>query len=443
MLLKNGKVFTASGLLAADIEVSEESGKIEKIKKGIKGEGGVDLNGNFVLPGFIDCHVHFRYPGMTHKEDWFTGSSAAVNGGVTTVFDMPNTSPPTTTVTRWKAKKKEANKNSLVNFLINPGIGPSNITHIPEFAKAGAWVFGEIFLCKSVGDIMLTNVVDIYRAFRRLEATNSVGMLHCESLELNEYFEERHKGRKGPLAVSDARPNISELVSISTALALAGNMNAHICHLTTAEGLNAIRHAKLDGRPVTCGVTPHHLFLSRENLNDLKGRGKMWPPLRGVMDRNALWQGIFNGFVDLIETDHAPHLKHETDKEDIWDAAAGVPGVETYLALLINEYRNGRITLDRIIELTSENPAKVFGLYPQKGAISVGADADLVVVDPKQQWTVKAEGLKSKAGWTPYEGWMLEGKPVMTLVRGKVMMENGEIVGKRGHGAEVTKHVKA
>lgn len=427
MLLKDGKVFVPGGLIEADVLV--EAGKVARISRGISGaEEAIDCSGKLVLPGLIDAHVHFREPGFTKKEDFDTGSQAALAGGVTTVFDQPNTKPQPTDAKRIREKIKAAKKSCRVNFNINAGVGSSNIAELHEL-KRYSRIFGEIFMCESVGDLVVNGTADFVNAMNALHSMGAIPTVHAENQEINAYFAEKLKREKRPDVHCDARPPISEVEAVSRACALSPG-RLHLCHVSTAESLSIIRYWRGRGKHVTCEVAPHHLFLSREDMHRLKSFGKMNPPLRPLTDRQALWEGVHNGTVDMIATDHAPHTLDEKN-DDIWGAPSGIPGIETMLPLLLNEIPKGNMSISRLVELTSEMPARVFGLVG-KGMIAEGNDADLVVVDPGADFTVKRSGLYTKCGWSPFEGRKLRGRPVATIVGGEIGMLDGEIRETKG-----------
>jgi dihydroorotase len=425
LVLRNGRVFLPGGLVEADILI--EDGRIREIKKNITGKG-LNLHGKLVVPGLIDVHVHFRDPGATQKEDFKTGSQAALNGGVTTVFDQPNTAPQPTDAKKLKAKITEAKRKCMVNFNINAGVGSSNVEKLWEL-RQHTKVFGEIFMCESVGDLIVSDTADLYRCLAEIGKLKGIPTMHAENQQINDYFKKRLSRKTDPEAYCDARPPVSEVEAVSRALALnTGRM--HFCHVSTAQALVLIKNARSQARRVTCEVTPHHLFLSRDQMKTLKAQGKMNPPLRSIHDIRGLWEGIHDGTVDMIATDHAPHLASEK-RQGIWEAPAGIPGLETMLPLLLNEVNRDRLSISRLVELTSEMPARLFGLVG-KGLITKGYDADLTVIDLDKEWRVDSSDLYTKCGWSPWEGRKLKGRPVLTLLGGETAMKDGEVYKVKG-----------
>ncbi|MCD5409284.1 MAG: dihydroorotase [Methanocellales archaeon] len=416
LVIKNAKLSLAGEVLEAELSITD--GRISKIAKDIRADDTLDARGLLVLPGAIDVHVHFRDPGMTHKEDWYSGSCAAAAGGVTTVIDHPNTIPPTTTLKSFEIKLK-ASRKSIVDFGINAGVVKG--AELEKLWRAGVTAFGEIYMADSVGRLNIDDDI-LSTVFRTIAQLNAIACLHAEDERIIKRCTEKLKDKVDPSVYSSSRPNESEDSAIARAVQFANvaGTKLHICHISTKEGL------RLLGENVTCEVTPHHLFLSEKDWDKLGTFGKMNPPLRSEEDGRALWAALNR--IDMIASDHAPHTMGEKE-QDIWSAPPGVPGVETSLPLMLSAVKKGRISLQRLIELMATNPARIFGLNG-KGDIRVGNDADLVFVDMREIKQVK--NLHSKANWTPFEG-MNAIFPKMTMVRGEVVFD-GEIVGETGSG---------
>jgi len=377
------------------------------------GERVVDAADKRLLPGAIDAHVHFRQPGAGHKETWETGSRSAVAGGVTTVADQPNTDPPTTTGAAFDAKADLA-ADSIVDYGISGGVTadwePDSLFDRPLFA------LGEVFLADSTGDMGIDG--DLFAdAVDRAAAEGATVTVHAEDAEL---FDESARARDDADAWSAYRTAEAEYGAVERAVGVGADRGAdlHIAHTSTPEGVDA---AAAGG--ATCEVTPHHLLLSREDLDELGALGRMNPPLRSESRREALYERVADGTVDVVATDHAPHTRAEKDA-GVWAVPSGVPGVETMLPLLLNEVREGRLGFERVRDLTAATPAEVFDL-PRKGRIAPGMDADLVLVDPDDAREIRGADLHSNCEWTPFEG--REGVfPELTLVRGHVAFEDGE-----------------
>ncbi|WP_136716770.1 dihydroorotase [Halorientalis salina] len=370
----------------------------------------VDADGKRLMPGMIDTHVHFREPGYSHKETWETGSKAAAAGGVTTVVDQPNTDPPTIDGPAFDEKADLA-EQSLVDFGINGGVTeqwvPSALLERPMFA------LGEVFLADSTGDMGIS--VELFAsAVKTAARQDAVVTVHAEDAS---EFEPGAKERDDADAWSAFRTARAEPAAIRAAAEVADRLDAdvHIAHTSTPEGIDTAADHGL-----TCEVTPHHMFLSRKDLDELGTHGRMNPPLRRERLRQKVYDRVVDGTVDIVATDHAPHTREEKDAS-IWDAPSGVPGVETALPLLLEEARQGNITYERVRDLTAANPAHIFDL-PTKGVIKEGMDADLVLVDPEDSQAIRGEDSHSKCDWTPFEG--KQGVfPELTMVRGTVVYE--------------------
>lgn len=419
LVIKNARLALARDTIVAEIAI--EDGKIVRIAKDIVAEHIIDAHGLLVLPGMVDVHVHFRDPGLTHKEDWYTGSSAAVAGGVTSVVDHPNTIPPTTSVESFKVKLREAERKSIIDFGINAGVVKA--AELEGLWTSGITAFGEIYMAESMGRLSVDDDT-LLKSLQIITGLGGIACIHAEDEQIIRESIEKLEDKTDPSAHSSSRPNGCEVAAIAKAIRLAhdAGVKLHICHLSTKEGLNLI------GAEVTSEVTPHHLFLSQKDWDRLGTFGKMNPPLRSELDRENLWAGLHK--IDMIASDHAPHTIEEK-RQDIWSAPAGVPGVETSLPLMLSAVKKRRISLQRVVKLMATNPARIFCLRG-KGEIIVGNDADLVFVDLNDVKPIKDRNLHSKAGWTPFEG-MDAIFPKMTFVRGEIMYD-GEIVGEKGHG---------
>ncbi len=429
LVIKNARIFIDNAIQPAEIAI--DNGRIIKIGKIIGTQEVnmvIDAKNALILPGAIDIHVHFRDPGMTKKEDWYTGSCAAAAGGVTTVIDHPNTIPPTIDPGSFKKKQKEA-KKSIIDYGINAGV-TQNLNHLKSLWEMGATAFGEIFMAESTGALNVSDMT-LKEALGIIEKLGAVACIHAEDEETRKSLVHHLKGASRPEYYSKSRPPLSEKVAVEKAIKMAGDTKIHFCHISAGESLEIIKKEKARNSNITCEVAPHHLFLSTNDYKRLGTLGKMNPPLRDHYSQQVLWGGLNDGTVDIIASDHAPHL--ETEKmTDIWSAPAGVPGVETMVPLMLLAVKRNLITLKRLLEVTCMNPARLLGL--PKGGISQGYDADLVITGEPQE--IRKEKMHSKAGWTPYGG--MQGIfPKMTLSRGEIVVENGEITAKRGCGRAI------
>ncbi|MFC5365474.1 dihydroorotase [Salinirubrum litoreum] len=418
MLVRNATL--ADGRVR-DVRIDGET--IDAVAPGLTPESDerlLDADGDLLLPGAIDVHVHFREPGYSHKETWTTGSRSAAAGGVTTVVDQPNTDPATVTGDAFDGKAHLAGE-SLVNWGINGGVtpdwDPDSLFSRPLFA------LGEVFLADSTGDMGID--ADLFgEAVERATDAGVTVTVHAEDADL--FDEEALAEAEADAGVGrDANADLwsayrtpeAEAAAVERAVGVAENAGAriHVAHTSTPEGADIASDAGM-----TCEVTPHHLFLSRDDLADLGTYGRMNPPLRDETRREALWERVVDGTVEMVATDHAPHTRDEKETT-LLDAPSGVPGVETMLPLLLERARRGEIDYERIRDLTATNPAEVFDL-PATGRVEAGADADLVLVDPESSREIRGENLHSNCGWTPFEG--KQGVfPRLTMVGGQVVYE--------------------
>jgi len=362
---------------------------------------------------------------------------------------MPNVNPPTTTLERYREVIELGKKKAVVDFNHNPsGTVPDEI---PRLAEAGCLAF-KIFMVKDTGrdyphmpGIGLHHHGQLFRCFEAVARTGLPVMVHPHDQDLMDEIEQRYwqRGDRSPQAYAKAYRDFDGIIwdtAIATILRFqkATGVRLHILHMSTPGGLKMARQAKEEGRPVTCEVNPWALFLATwENVE------KMGPYCLGfwVPDEHAeaLWRGMEDGTIDVVGTDHAPHTREEKEVgwKDMWKSPGGEPQIQDYLKLFLTAVNEGKISLDRVVRLTSYNPARIFGVYPRKGVIQPGSDADIVIVDMKREETILNETTYTRVGWTPYHEWKVKGAPVYTLVRGKVVMQDGRVVGKPGAGVFV------
>lgn len=405
------------------VDIYIQNGTVSFTEKGQIIEREIDAEGMLVYPALIDCHVHFREPGLTHKATMLSESKAARAGGVTTVCDMPNTNPPTFTAQALADKVSRAEK--IQDCDIRFFMGATKSGHLeelrsvwtessPEMQRLKKRCCGlKLFLENSTGDLKIEPKT-VEEAFRICSEIDCSITAHCEDPTLNAAAAAAN--RSDNISAHDTmRPAESEAISIEYALSLVRKYGTrfHVAHLSTALGTDCVRQAKAEGLPVTCEVTPHHLYLHTGHYKELGTLVKMNPPIRSHADSVALWKGIADGTVDCIATDHAPHLLEEKKQHPPLSAPSGVPGVETMLPLLLTAAAKGTITYGDIYRLCFTNPNTIYRLGTQD--VTEGSSPDILIVDPSEKWILRATELHSACGWTPFEGFEAEGRPKYVL----------------------------
>ncbi len=439
LVLSNAKIYTPKGIIKAGIAIDE--GRIFKIAKETnlpQASEKLDLKGLLVLPGLIDSHVHLRDQQLAYKEGFFSGTAAAAAGGVTSVIDMPNNKPLTMSSESLRKRMKIAERRVITNVAFYSAF-PRNLSEIYSIVEEGAVAF-KLFLSQKIGGLDMEDDEVLLQAFNKVSETKVPIAVHAEEKETIEKAkrELQKAGRRDLQARLEVHSPEAERRAIERTVHLVEQTRArvHFCHLSTADGLSVILHAKKNRLPVTCEVTPHHLFLSSEHLKNLNTLALTDPPLRTQKDKHALWDALRQGLIDVISTDHAPHTLDEKQADSVWDAKPGIPGLETILPLLLTEVNGGRLSLSDLVRATSEEPAQIFNLKG-RGYLAEGNHADLVAVDTSQESEIDSSKFHSKAKFSPFDGWEVKGKPVKTFVNGRLVMDEGEIVAEPGTGRVV------
>jgi dihydroorotase len=442
LVVKNGRIVTPERTYAGGVAISDGKfvaiGADDVLPDGVR---VIDVKGKHILPGLIDAHVHFRDPGLTHKEDFATGSTAAVCGGITTVLDMPNVIPPTQSEKEVLEKRKIGESKSLCDFGLYGVVHQSNADDILPMANAGVIGY-KIFFGETVGELPFPDDGMCHEVFSNITESGLRLAVHAENRPIQYYWTDKMKAEdmSAPVHWEKTRPWMCEAEAINHLIFLADMYKTplHVVHVTTKQGAHMIRDAKARGQDVTGETGPHYLLREPEDMNEVGPLLKMNPPVRGGEHRTVLWEGLLQGFLDMIATDHSPHTLEEKGcdingkmvKNAIWDCISGFCGVETGVPLILNEVNKGRMSLNHYVRLASENPARIWQMYPKKGSISLAADGDLTIVDMDKEMTIDPTKLHSKNPPTPWGGWKVKGVPVATIVRGNVQMEDGEPVGK-------------
>ncbi|MEM6382671.1 MAG: allantoinase AllB [Pseudomonadota bacterium] len=442
LILRGGTLVTDTTRFKADVAIKDgEIAAVGAPETMPMATEIVDVAGLYLLPGAIDVHVHFREPGYTHKEDWETGSAAAAMGGVTTVFEMPNTHPPTRSIIELREKQKAAEK-SYVDFGIYGLLAEDNIGELQGLIDGGVNAF-KCFMGNTFGNLPSPSTGAMLEGFEIIAPSGLRISLHAETASIMAWRQEKlmAAGCNDPLHHIGARPDVVAVEAVARAAILAEWTGArcHVLHISSAAELAPLAQAKQRGVDITGETCPCYLFLNSSDYERLGSVIRVNPPVREARDSLALWVAIERGVIDMIATDHAPHQPEEKKKDVIWDADCGFPGVETQMRLMLTEVNKGRMSLEDYVKISAVNPAKAFGLYPTKGQLSVGAHADIAVVDMDRKETIRAAELHSRGKITPFEGTDVQGAAIHTLVRGQFVQRDRKLVeAMKGHGKQVT-----
>jgi allantoinase len=412
LLLRNGKIaaILSRDEVPADIPVT-------------------DYGAAYILPGLIEVHGHMREPGLSHKEDYLTGTSAAVAGGVTTVLDMPNTQPPTTTLAALRDKAALANGRTYCDYAFIFGGSSDNADQIEQIDPDAGEVVGVKFFMAGheTTPTTVANLGDLYAGLRAMQGKGLVALFHAENQQLINRLtaELKADGRVDGRAYSKSRGPLVVQTAIAEALALceALRIPAYICHISTRAELTAIHEAQLRGVRVYAEAVGYHLTFTIDDYEPLGAWLKVSPPVREAVERDALWGALQRGEIDTLASEHTPHTRDEKTRA-IWDAASGMPGIQETLPMVVTQYRQRypKVALDAILahiaQLGSSHIAQIFGLADRKGALTVGNDADFTVLDTDHHWALREEDVLSKCGWSAYAGRPMTCRVLATYVRG-------------------------
>lgn len=427
--IEKGNIAIKNGKIVAITDKSELLPKADRI---------IDAKGNYVIPGVVDPHVHLAYPDWPFDEDVRFSTRAAAAGGVSTVIHL--LLEPGSLVKGLENSKTIFEQNASVDGAFHAAIfSEQHINEIGEVAKLGITSFKFAIPYRGAEVIPPVQGIDdgiVFFAFQEIAKLGYPGlaMVHAENIEIFFKYKERFlKEGRMDMHWHDTRPNFAEIEAMLRCIYFAKVTGCplYIVHMTVREGPDVIRKAKAEGVNVIAETCPQYLVLARFDADRVLG--KVNPPLRGKEDNEALWQGLRDGVIEAVGSDHAPcAMKH---KKDFWNAIVGFAGLETMLPIMLSEGVNkGRISFEKLVEVCCQNPAKIFGIFPQKGTIAIGSDADLVIVDMKKQVKIHADKLHHISDFTPYEGMEVKGWPVLTMVRGNIVMEEGKIVAEPGFG---------
>jgi dihydroorotase len=436
LIVYNGKISIHDTFTTAGLGIDE--GKIVKIAKKTNlpsASERVDLEGRFILPGLIDVHTHLRDQRQAYEEDFFSGTAAAVAGGITLCLDMPNNEP----ITMSAEALKERMQGAAAKILANVGFisaFPENTSEISQIVKEGAVAF-KLFMTKQIGGADIDSDDSLEEAFWQTKQKDVPVTVHAEdkvSIERTEEVLKRAK-RNDVTAYVQAHSPAAEEKAVSRILRLVEKtgIHAHLCHISSKLGLNVIVDGKKDGLPISCEVTAHHLLKSSADLTRQGAIALCDPPLRSPEDVEALWKALKEGFIDMVASDHAPHLLDEKKRESVWEVKPGFPSLEITIPLILTQINRGRLSMADLIRLMAERPAEVFHLR-ERGHLERGYKADLTIVDMHKEHRIDASKFYSKAKYSPFDGYRVKGRPERTYVNGQLVMEDGEIVAKPGSG---------
>lgn len=437
LAVNGGRVFHAGEFHDVNLGVSD--GTVTHVtSRRLEATQTLELDGEHVLPGMVDAHVHFREPGYEEKEGIETGSAAAAAGGVTTVIEMPNTLPPVTTAERLEEKVDLFRRQSHVDFALFGALTDNNIRtgDVERIAAAGATAF-KTFMATSFGPLLIDDIGELFTAFEEVADTGRPLYIHAEDQEYLQEFERR--AREGPAEGLDrffrSRPPIAEMTAVNDVIDIVRETRTRtvIVHVTTSQAVDRVTAARDDSLPVSAEVTPYHLRIDQPRLAEIGTRGIGTPPVRSLANRERLVRLFDAGAITYLGSDHAPHTLEEKDRPPL-EVAPGMPQLETALPAMLDAVNRGQTTVRRVVDAYAEQPARLHGLYPRKGTLLIGADADFVVIDMDRSITVDPTSFVSKGRYSPFDGDEFTGVPVATFQRGHKIAENMEVVNDPGDG---------
>lgn len=433
--ITNAEIVTSTQRFSGCISIKD--GKIAAISKSPLNNAKkyIEADGLTLVPGMIDQHVHFMDPGETTREDFIRGSMAAASGGVTTVVEHTH-GYPVRNVETFHKKVEHLKNRSLVDFGLTAHVFPDDIGTLKPLWDSGVMMF-KIFTCTTHG-IPTMNNNQLHRAFEEIASFDGLSLVHCEDDSITEGNEIRLKEeeRLDNDIVSEWRSEIAEEIAVSTVSLLARltKVKAIIAHVSHPLIIDLIKREQAEGANLYAEICPQYLFLDEEDVMDKGPFAKFTPPARSKNQQEKLLEMTRDGEVHILSTDHAPSTKEQKLQGTIWECNFGLPGVETTLPLMLDLVNKNEISLEHVVKLYSETPAEMLGLKSVKGCIKVGADADLVLIDMNHKWEIQNNNVISKAGWSPFDGKEIVGKPMYTFVRGEMVVEKGTVIGTPGTG---------
>ncbi len=422
LIIKNGKCYIDGDL--KEVSVGVKGGKINQIGEiSSDTKETIDAKDLYVLPGCIDTQTHFREPGSTDTEDLHSGSRAAVAGGITAVFEMPNTNPPTSNIKEFQRKLDLAKNRMFCNYAFYFGATAENVNQLAELKDLEGCCGIKLFVGSSTGNLLVALEEDIDKVFQHCSKIVAVHSEDEEILNRNKKLIKNGDVHSHPVWRSEecAISSTRRIVRIAKKY----NKKAHVLHITTKQEIDFLSQNKGN---ITFEITPQHLTIYAPDCYDKLGTyAQMNPPIRDKSHYDRLWYAVKNNINDTIGSDHAPHLKENKDKE-YPNSPSGMPGVQTLMPVMLNHVNNGKLSLNQLMNLVCENPIKIFGIK-NKGFIKEGYDADFTIVDMNKKIVIKNENIESKCGWSPFNNLEFKGTPVSTIIAGKIKMQDGKILG--------------
>jgi len=443
LYLKNAEIVTETETFRGGVVIKDE-----KIVQVLKGESAVeatsvfDCDGKVLLPGLVDDHVHFNEPGRENWEGYRTGSMAAAAGGITTFLEMPlNSNPATLNRELLEEKRQAVAGEAVVDYGNWGGLVDNNLSDLPAMHEGGVIGLKAFMSNSGIADFKRVDDDVLFTGLESVKALGNVIGVHAENEYLTHYLGQkiRDAGRVDRTAWTESRPPFTELEAIKRACYLAevSDSNLQIMHITIADGIRAVAEAKNKGIQVSSETCPHYLLFDHDDFERIGPAAKCAPPIRSREEVEEMWSCVLDGLVDVIGSDHSPCLWEDKapGMENIWKAWGGISGVQTMLPAILTEGVHKRnLTLPNLVRMMSANPARIFGLYPQKGSLQPGADADLTLVDLDTEWTLSVDDLLYKNKHSAYVGYTFKGKVLETWVRGKSVYKDGQIIAQPGYG---------
>ena len=452
LLIKNGQVYHNGKLVRTDLSIID--GKISGISKNQsipKAEEIIDASDKIIIPGGVDVHTHILDLVYSYRDDFETGTQCASSGGITTVLEMPLGIEGKTAIESFEMQLVEMKKKCLVDYGLIGAAGHNTIDSIVELAKRGVVAFKTFMINAPEEEAELKDLAakdDYYllEIFKEIAKTGLVSSVHAENDAIISHAIENQiaMGKTDFIAHTNSRPVISEDEACMRAMVLANQakVKLNLVHISSKTSFDYIRNAKRMGWNVSCEVTPHHLFFTTEEAEKIGSWLKVNPPIRSIEHQEAAWKGIKDGTIDMIASDHSPYSHEEKDMKsknnNIFECGSGTPTLETMLPMMLDAVNKKKITIAKLVDVISSNPAKRFGLFPRKGIIQVGSDADLVIIDMNKEYTLKSENMYTKSKITVFDGMKIKGAIEKTIVRGRTVYDSGKFCVEKGFGEYLT-----